>query len=126
MKRLLITGSRLGWDVEELESILRDTYLDMTREGNWIVRLVHGGADGVDRQAAAIWASKGLPTESHPAVWAVHGKAAGPLRNQEMVDLGAERCIGFVRGLARGTLDCLGRADRAGIPTVSYHWKDDR
>lgn len=124
MKRLLITGSRLGWKYDELEEILRQTYTKMSTPGSDLVRLVHGGAEGVDRQAATIWTSKGLPTESHPAIWALHGKAAGPLRNQEMVDLGADFCLGFLRGEARGTRDCLGRAQAAGIPMTTYRWKD--
>jgi hypothetical protein len=44
---------------------------------------------------------------------------AGPIRNQEMVDAGAEMCIAFHRaiGASRGTKDCVRRALAARIPT---------
>ena len=44
---------------------------------------------------------------------------AGPIRNAEMVALGAEMCLAFHRAIAasRGTKDCARRALAAGIPT---------
>lgn len=44
--------------------------------------------------------------------------AAGPYRNQEMVDAGADICLGFPLGESHGTRDCMGRAREANIPVV--------
>lgn len=115
MTRILITGSRHGWDADDLGHALerlRAEYPGAT--------LVHGAARGVDIQAATVWRSWGLPTEAHPALWAAHGKGAGPIRNQEMVDAGAEICVAFLVPGSRGTADCLTRARTAGIPTRIY------
>lgn len=119
MKRLLVTGTREGWDHDELRFILHEHWEALGGGGD--VTLVHGGARGVDRQAAHVWSSQGLPVEVHEADWETYGKGAGPYRNQKMVDLGAEQCVAFVLlGSSRGTQDCMERARNAGIPVHSY------
>ena len=75
--------------------------------------LVHGAAPGADTLAATLWESFGGKTEAHPADWDRHGKAAGPLRNQEMVDSGIDLLIAFEGG--RGTADMCRRAVAAGV-----------
>jgi len=116
MKRLLITGSRYGWDEDALKQALFDALRELGTEDTI---LVHGAAPGVDAQAATIWQNWGLQDEPHPADWSI-GKKAGPLRNQEMVDLGADLCLAFPAVDSRGTRHCLGAAQTAGIPTVVY------
>lgn len=120
MSRLLITGTREGWDEVVLEGILYKQRAALL-QGEVPVTLVHGGARGVDRQAAAIWSSFGEPVEEHPARWDLHGRQAGPMRNQEMVNAGADRCVAFILlGSSRGTTDCMERARMAKIPVYSY------
>lgn len=53
-------------------------------------------------------------TEPHPADWSTHGKAAGPIRNQQMADARADLCLAFPGG--KGISDMVRRAERAGIP----------
>lgn len=65
--------------------------------------------------AAAQWELWGLPVEAHPADWRSCGRAAGLIRNQRMVDLGADLCLAFPLGESRGTWDCVARARKAGI-----------
>lgn len=76
--------------------------------------IVHGDARGADTLAATIGTAWGLRHEAHPANWAKHGKAAGPIRNQEMIDAGADIVLAFPGGA--GTADCVRRARAAGIP----------
>jgi hypothetical protein len=78
--------------------------------------LVHGNAVGADRDAALWFYDKGLPTEPHNADWGRFGKAAGPIRNQEMVDSGLDLLIAFSGG--RGTADMVRRARAAGVVVV--------
>ncbi len=78
-----------------------------------------GEAPGIDQ----MWkrAGQGLrwSSDSMPADWDTFGKAAGPVRNQAMVDKGADLCIGIVTSIESvGTRDCLQRAHLAGIPTL--------
>ncbi len=48
--------------------------------------IVHGEARGADTLAGQ-WARKNkIPVKSYPAQWNKHGRAAGPIRNKEMLD----------------------------------------
>lgn len=77
------------------------------------VTVVHGAAPGADSEAGQAAEILGLRVEKYPADWATHGKAAGPLRNQQMLDTGIDLVIAFPGG--RGTADMKGRARLAGV-----------
>ena len=111
--RILVTGSR-EWDSYSTVMLaLFDAAWDAAD-----VTVIHGGATGADSQAALVASIEGWRVEEHPAEWAKWGQNAGPKRNQEMVDAGADICLAFLKkGAAnRGTRDCIGRAEAAGIP----------
>lgn len=83
-----------------------------------VTTLRHGCARGVDT-AASIEVHQALPgvtVEPWPANWKKHGKAAGPLRNKEMLvprDLPrADVLVVFPGG--RGTANCVEQARKAG------------
>lgn len=122
--RILVTGSR-EWDDE---TTMRQAFGRLISQvGPENVTIVEGGAWGADNQAASIaqrWGG-GLTLETHPADWRLHGKAAGFIRNQEMVDAGADICLAFKQVGAgnRGTEDCIHRAIKAGIP-VHVYWSN--
>ena len=78
--------------------------------------IIHGNAPGADRLAATIAADYGFRVESYPADWDTHSRAAGPIRNQQMLDAGADLVIAFPGG--RGTTDMSNRAQRAGVPVL--------
>lgn len=121
--RILVTGSRHGWDPEQLLAALDALVTDIVDSGSYIhgvdepLTLVHGAAPGVDAQAARLWEAQGWgPTESHPANWAEFGRRAGPLRNKEMVESGINVCIAFLDDDSKGTKNCIAQAEAAGIP----------
>lgn len=106
--RVIVTGGREYSDVATvLSEIVRVGMDDMHAV------IVHGAAPGADTLARFIAEDLGLVTEAHPANWDKWGKAAGPIRNQEMVDLGADLVPAFPGG--PGTRDCVRRARAAGI-----------
>lgn len=79
--------------------------------------LVHGDATGADTLCVEQWGDiHERDTEAHPADWLRHGKAAGPIRNQQMIDSGLDLLIAFPGG--RGTADMTRRARAAGVPVV--------
>lgn len=88
--------------------------------------IIHGdcptGADQVVDRWARRREGDGVTVETLPADWRTLGKRAGPVRNKAMVDRGADMCIGFVRGDARGTRITLAMAAEAGIPTFTVDW----
>ena len=50
----------------------------------------------------------------------MHGTAAVAVRNQQMVDLGADACLVFLQRDACRAVDCMTTAQIAGIPVVVY------
>lgn len=118
--RILITGSREWHDYTAVEYDLRHVAAGLLPE---TVTVVHGAARGADTLAAMAAKHLGCAVEEHPADWDAHGKAAGHLRNQVMVDLGADVCLAFPTPSSRGTWDCVRRAERAGIPvSIDYSY----
>lgn len=76
-----------------------------------------GGAKGADRLAARWAKTNGISTRTFHPDWDKHGKAAGPIRNGQMLDeTRPEMVIAFEGG--RGTRDMLTRAHAAHVQTM--------
>lgn len=87
---------------------------DLLRLRGCPIRVVHGAARGADTLADG-WGNKmAVPVTRIPADWDAHGRAAGPLRNQKILDeYPVDLVIAFPGG--RGTADMVRRARTAGI-----------
>ncbi len=114
--RILITGSR---DWEDWEAV--DTAIQNVIGNQWGPHtVVHGTARGAD-SIADYWARyRGLTPEPHPADWNRYGKRAGFVRNAEMVNLGADVCLAFIRNGSRGASMTAELAEKAGIPVRRF------
>ena len=98
--------------------------LDIFHAEYTITCIIEGEAPGADTIAKA-WATiRGIPYEKYPADWETYGRAAGPIRNREMLQKGQpERVIAFIdKPLAesRGTKNMVTISSRAGVP-VKVH-----
>ena len=79
-----------------------------------IEHVISGHASGAD-QMAEMWADENrIPLSIDPADWSRHGKSAGPIRNQQMLDEGKPDLVVAFPGGA-GTADMVRRAERASI-----------
>ena len=113
--RILVTGSRDWDDFAQIWSVL-----NRAAEPN--ATLVSGNCPtGADRMAEE-WAEcqPDITVELHPADWAKHGKRAGFVRNAEMVELGADLCLAFIKNGSRGATMTADLAEKAGIPVLRY------
>lgn len=118
MSRILITGSRTWDDVDAIVSAL-------IPHATTDAILISGGCpSGADAIAERVWRSWGLQVEIHPANWRL-GRNAGKIRNQEMVDLGADVCLAFRRAYSGGTTHCGNAATMAGIETNWFTVDED-
>src|SRR5690606_8532231 len=86
-------------------------------EKNEIV-IISGGARGADRFGEEVAKHWGFQLEVYPADWNTHGKSAGFIRNQQMLDSGVDLAVQFPGG--RGTADMRSRLDKAGVRVVEY------
>ena len=117
--RVLVTGSRELTEYFTVAEALNSAWPPDVGT----LTVVHGGARGADSLAAR-WCKTmrelgyDVIEEVHEADWVKHGKAAGIIRNQKMVSLGADVCLAFPRGKSRGTRDCIARAENYMIPVV--------
>ena len=94
-----------------------NTMRDLVRRKGWPQKIVHGGASGADSMAAS-WAEQmDIEAVEVPADWATHGKAAGPIRNQQMLDLHDPQLVVAFPG-GKGTLDMATRARKAGVAVI--------
>lgn len=128
--RILVTGSR-DWDNEwavydALDHAVRGiSYYKVT--------LVHGNCKTGADHFADQWArAREIDAERYPAKWWHYGSAAGPIRNGEMVELGADLCLAFILPCANpicelpkphtshGTADCMAKAELKGIPVRRF------
>lgn len=96
--------------------------LDRAHVANEIGCVIHGDAKGADRLAGEWAEMRGIEVEKYPALWDVHGRRAGPIRNQLMLDdAKPDLVIAFLGGA--GTSDMVCRAKAAGIPVVTQFHK---
>jgi hypothetical protein len=122
--RVLVTGSR-DWDVRYKINMILNELKAMADILNSQLTIVHGACPtGADFYADQ-WANyrSDVKAEQWPARWELYGKAAGPRRNEAMVDAGADMCLAFLRGNSPGTSQTIALARTAGIPTFVINYE---
>lgn len=106
--RILVCGDRSWTDVELLREVLEALHEQLN-----ISCVIQGEATGADT-LARLWAQQqGVLVESYPAQWGQLGKAAGPVRNRQMLEDGnPDFVIAFHNNIAesRGTRNLLNQA----------------
>lgn len=109
--RILVCGGRDFDDWRFLQSVLSKEF------GAGVFTIIEGGATGVDFLARVYAKYYGLPHEQYPADWKKHGKGAGPIRNQQMLDEGKpDLVVAFPGGV--GTADMVRRSKKAGVKVI--------
>jgi hypothetical protein len=107
--KVLVCGGRDFWDEECAYSVL-----DALNDESPITCVIEGGAYGADRLARAWAKERGIHNQTYSADWALHGRAAGPIRNALMLSDGRpDLVVAFPGG--RGTADMVRRAGHSGI-----------
>ena len=102
--RVLVCGGRNYSDEGRLTEVLDD--LKPTE-------IIHGGARGADSLAEKWAATRQVPCHVYPADWRRHGRAAGPIRNREMLEQSKpDLVVAFPGG--RGTAHMVRIARAAG------------
>jgi len=92
--------------------------LDRLRKGvPCISLLIHGAAPGADSLAGAWAENVGVDQVTFPANWRGRGRAAGPYRNQLMLELILPNLVVAFPG-GSGTSDMVRRARAAGVDVI--------
>ena len=112
--KIIVTGGRNYQNKKRVEGVLDDIDRSVG-----IDILVHGGAAGADT-LAALWAmSRNKNLVEFPADWSKYSHSAGPRRNQQMADAGADLCVAFPGN--SGTRDMKRKARKANIRVVEIY-----
>jgi hypothetical protein len=111
---LLVCGGRDFNDAERVFAVLDGIMRQLSLVGSIVRQLVTGDAAGADALAVRWATERRVSFRVYVAEWEKHGRKAGPLRNQRMLD---ENAVGMVVAFpgGRGTDDMVRRADAARI-----------
>lgn len=121
MKYLLIAGSRT---FEERELLYR--VVDEVLAGDNEAVIIEGGAAGADSLAKDYALEHGLELLEFKADWKQYGRAAGPKRNDEMVNYIKEKdgeALYFWDEESKGTKQCIESAKRKEVPVRVWSTK---
>lgn len=111
VERVAIVGSRGYPDEDDVFSYVHELPSDTV--------VVSGGAEGPDTWAEKAAKRRGMLVVVYRADWSLYGKAAGPIRNAEIV-ANCDRVVAFWDGHSRGTKSTIGIANRQGKPVEVY------
>lgn len=115
--RLLVSGSR---EYDNWENI--KARLDELSFKDKIKVVIHGGAAGVDTLAGTWARNNNIPEEIYMADWDTHKKAAGPIRNRQMLDEGKpDVAVAFPTEDSKGTVNMIKILEKAKIPTIVHN-----
>jgi hypothetical protein len=119
--RLLICGGR-NQDEEEVANWLEKYALSIIKHKLnsskiKISCIIHGDAKGADR-GGKLWAKRNkFVIREFPANWDQYGKAAGLIRNTQMLQEGKPNLIMAFSG-GRGTANMIRQAKNANLPVI--------
>ena len=111
--RILVCGGR---DFKD-RNLMVEALKDYEHQSN--ITIIHGAASGADSMAHS-WATAFKHNiESYPADWDKYGKAAGPIRNAQMLKEGKpDLVLAFRYPDSRGTQNMVDKTEKAGIRSI--------
>ena len=119
--RIIVAGTRTFSDYELLRNKLDNFISELNQKyPGKQVAIITGAAKGADQLGSLYARSHNIPLKEFPADWNTYGRAAGPIRNQQMLDFalhGIPALIAFWDGESRGTKNMINIAKRCNVQT---------
>ena len=115
--RVLVTGSRYYTDRDKIYKVL-----DSFHRNKIITEVIEGGAKGADFIAGRWAMENNVPLKVVLAQWNKYGKAAGVMRNDEMLEMNPDIVFSFHEDISKskGTKHCMDAAHRKKYTIFSY------
>lgn len=120
--KVIVSGDRHWSDAKFIYYVL-----DLIEEAYGTLEIVEGCAQGADYYAERWAIMRGRTVYHHPANWSQYGRAAGPIRNSEMLkEENPEFVIAFHSNImnSKGTRDMVTRARKNDVATVVLNGKE--
>jgi hypothetical protein len=115
--KVLICGSR-NWNNKRS---IRKQLDKIVKGANPLEQIVHGACRGADLLSEELAKEMEIDYRGYPAKWSVHGRSAGPIRNQKMLDEeDPDLVLAFHEDIrkSKGTWDLVKRAREARVKVV--------
>jgi ABC-type Fe3+-hydroxamate transport system substrate-binding protein len=114
--KVIVCGGRDYWDAD-----FAFWYLDELLDAAVSIipddfEIIEGGARGADALAFAWAMERGIKCTTVNANWDKYPKAAGPIRNGEMLKLDPDLVVAFPGG--RGTANMIQQAEKKGVQVI--------
>lgn len=125
MLKMIVNGSRGFSNYVYLRDALKELFM-IKGYNPTQVEIISGGARGADQYAIRFATEYNLKLTIMNADWGVHGKRAGIIRNQEMLDYATSdpndraMLISFWDGKSKGTKHMIDIAQKSGIDIRLY------
>lgn len=116
--KVIIAGSRDFQDYEFLRDSLA-FFFDLKEVDPKDLIIISGGARGADALGERFAKELNIPVEVFPADWDLHGKAAGPIRNQQMAEY-ADYLIAFRKNESKGTTNMINCMKKLNKPSMVF------
>ena len=110
--KVIIAGSRSFVDYEKLRSVCDSILPNQYSEPR--ISILSGTSSGSDSLGERYANERGFALNRYPANWKQYGRAAGPIRNRQMVE-DADAAIVFWDGQSRGTKNLIEEAKKQGL-----------
>ncbi|MEP6710606.1 MAG: DUF2493 domain-containing protein [Candidatus Saccharibacteria bacterium] len=110
---LAIVGSRNFTDYTKFVQYLDEWIFNHGKP----VEIISGGCIGADSLAAQYAKENNIPLTIFPADWLKYGKAAGPIRNEKIVN-SCTNMLAFPANDSKGTTNAISRAQKKNIPVT--------
>ena len=127
MWTVLVCGERTFSDRGVIDQTLRDLAAQTVD-----LHVIAGKARGADRLVAECASAQQIPVTEYPADWARYGRAAGSIRNAQMLREGHPRevfAFFLDRSRSRGTTNMVSLALKQGLVVHVYEqgkgWSDE-
>ena len=112
-KKVIVAGCRNYTDYPQAREFIDNCIRNIRKE--YTLVFISGGCKGADALGERYALENGFKIERYNAMWDKYGKAAGPLRNKQMVLL-CDYIICFWDGKSRGTKSTIKFAIQMGKP----------
>jgi hypothetical protein len=110
--RVLVCGGRHYND-----ALTFGSWLGGIQRDHGITQIIQGGATGADFLARQYADFQNIPVRTFEAEWGRLGRAAGPIRNRQMLEEGKPDIVVAFPG-GNGTADMVRQAKRAGVSVL--------
>lgn len=127
---VLITGDRNWYENPEDGTACIYDELVLLKQSYKDLLVIQGSCKGADLQAESYCKELEINYIGIPAKWTQYGRAAGPIRNQEMLSFamnyfGIDLALAFHNNISesRGTRDMITRLMKAGVVTKLFNYE---